>query len=180
MPTVQKTLRALHATARPHWKLILAITVGAAIAIMVVGPAHNALQSASSVRSFRRSLRHPTSELSADLFDVVFAAGYGLLGLIGFYSVARNPRIARLGALLVVVGASCDEAEKVVLAINITCRATITDTWISVMRVPGTVKWLAAVGIAWLYVLVIRGGVRRLWQGSKGSSVATPVRSEPH
>ena len=147
---------------RPHWKVLLAVTVVAGIAIMVTGPNHTDLQMADDADEFRALLGEPGRHLAAALVDVVFAVAYGLLGVVGFRAVGGASLAARLGATAIAAGAVFDEIENVFLVANILGRRTLTDGWVDAMQVPGTLKWVATPGFLLLFAFVIVRAVRRV------------------
>jgi hypothetical protein len=61
-----------------------------------------------------------------------------------------------VAAFAVVVGAVSDELENLIVIGNVARRETLSDGWIDLMRVAGTVKWIAAPAILMLYVLLVR------------------------
>ena len=132
-----------------------------AVGIMVVGPEHDELQLAVDAAAFRSHLEHPGRQLAAALLDVLFAASYGLLGIVGYRVVRFSERARAVGITLVAVGAGCDEIENGFLIRNIVARASVTDGWIDAMQVPGTLKWVATPGflllMGWLIVSKLRG-----------------------
>ena len=94
------------------------------------------------------------------MFDIAFAVGYGLLGLIGLRSIGARGWLARVGALLIVVAALSDEAENLVLLRNIAAHRTLTDGWIDAMQVPGTTKWVGTPAFFVVLVLAVRNAVQ--------------------
>jgi hypothetical protein len=145
----------------PGWKPLLLATVAGAVAITVVGPNHTDLQLAGSADEFRALLDEPGRHLAAAAIDLVFAACYGLLGVVGLRIVGGSSLLARLGQAVIVAGAAFDEIENVFLLRNIEARDSLTDGWVDAMQVPGTLKWIATPGflvlIGWLIVSKLRG-----------------------
>ena len=154
---------------RAHWVIVLAVTVAAAIGINVFDSSYNTLQTAADATHFRRALGSHTRALAATGCDMVFALGYGALGLVAV-RVLDPPRRLALVAGVGVVGSSLfDELENLILLRNITSAQTLTDGWITVMRVPGTLKWI---GSPIFLVLLIAIARRALQQRKLGGSAA--------
>ena len=147
---------------RAHWGVVLAITVAAAIGINLFDSAYNVLQTAPTAAAFQHTLTSRASALGATGCDIVFAAGYGTLGLIGLRVLDPPRRLTLVAAALVVASSAFDELENLVLVRNIVAERTLTDGWIIVMRVPGTLKWIGSpVFLALLIGLVLRFVRRR-------------------
>jgi hypothetical protein len=47
------------------------------------------------------------------------------------------------------------------VAVNVIRRTDLTDGWVDLMRIPGTVKWIAAPAVVLLYTYLIRAALRR-------------------
>lgn len=90
----------------------------------------------------------------AGLSDVVFAAGYGLLGVIAFRALAAG-LVSTIGTVSIVGSALFDEIENVLVLLNISRSDSLTDGWVQAMTSVGAVKW--ALGAAALVLLVIAG-----------------------
>lgn len=138
-----------------YWKPLLAITVLAGIGIAVFGPNHMELQMADGADAFRDHLDGPTRHLVAALFDVVFAAGYGLLGVAVLRAIDARGLPGTVAAVTILAGALFDEIENVFLIANIARHEVLTDGWITAMQVPGTLKWIGSIGFVILFVLLI-------------------------
>jgi hypothetical protein len=157
---------------RSHWKPLLAMTIVAAIGIQVCEPDYNKLQTANDAVAFRHVLAHPGRAAAATLCDIVFAAGYGLLGLVGLRALGSRTRLATVGAVLIAASALFDELENLLLIGNISRHRTLTDGWIFVMRVPGTLKWVGSPALLVVLVLLVRRTLRR-----RSANDATPAPS---
>jgi hypothetical protein len=92
---------------------------------------------------------------------VVFAAGYGLLGLVGLRALGSKGALAKIGAVVIAAAALFDESENVLLISNIARRRTLTDGWIYAMRIPGTLKWVGSPVLLVVFVALISRALRR-------------------
>jgi len=145
----------------PDWKVLLVVVVVSAVVLTVVGPEHANLQMAADADAFRAHLAHPGRELASALLDFVFAASYGLLGIVGYRMTTFRPIAKRMGIALVAIAALCDEVENVFLVRNITERRTLTDAWVDAMKVPGTLKWIGSPALLVLMLWAVGRAVRR-------------------
>jgi hypothetical protein len=150
----------LEGDVRRHWRPLLVVLVLAAIANLVLAPDWNALQTARDATTFVRMLDHPARILGAATCDLVFAASYGILGYVGLRRWGERSRLARVAAVAVLIGAASDELENVLLIRNVVRRADLSDAWIDVMRLAGTVKWVAAPAVLLLYGYLVRAALR--------------------
>jgi len=150
-------------TLRRHWRVVLAITVAAAVGINLFDSSYNTLQTAADAAAFRHTLTDHSSAIAATLCDIVFAAGYGTLGIIAVRALGTARRIARPAAVVIVASAVFDELENVVLIRNIVGERSLTDGWIAVMRVPGTLKWI---GSPIFFILLVALARRFVWRRS--------------
>jgi hypothetical protein len=145
----------------PRWKLLLAITIGAAVGIQLLEPDYNELQTAPDALAFLYALGGPGRALAASGCDMVFAAGYGTLGVIGMRVWSPARVVARIGTVLIVGSALFDEIENGFLVRNILSRERLTDGWIAAMRVPGTLKWMGSPVFLILLLVLARRELRR-------------------
>lgn len=146
---------------RRRWPWVIAVTVAAAVAITVFESSYNALQTAPTAAAFRRTLTDHGRAIGATCCDIVFACGYAILGLIAVRVLNLAPRLARPARALVVASAAFDELENLTLIRNIVGEATLTDGWITVMRVPGTLKWIGSPVFLVLLIGVVRRAIGR-------------------
>ena len=144
-------------TLRRRWIVVLAITVAAAVGINLFEPAYNSLQTAPSAAAFQHTLTDHGRAIAATGCDIVFALGYGALGLIALRTLDTPRRLARPAAVLIIASALCDELENIVLVRNIVAARTLTDGWITVMRGPGALKWI---GLPIFFVLLVALALR--------------------
>jgi hypothetical protein len=140
---------------RANWVLLLTITIASAIAIMVLEPDYTKLQTAKDAADFQEVLDHPKRAAAAAVADIVFAAGYGLLGVVGFRAHGRGARIATVGAIAIAAGALFDMIENLFVIANVARHESLTDGWIDAMQVPGTLKWAGSAGVLLLFGLMI-------------------------
>ena len=145
----------------PRWKLLVAITIGAALGIQVFEPDYNKLQTAPDALAFLHALGGSGRALAATTCDIVFAAGYGILGAIGMRVWSPARVVARIGTVLIVASALFDEIENGFLVRNILSRERLTDGWIAAMRVPGTLKWAGSPAFLILLLALARRELRR-------------------
>jgi len=145
---------------RARWLAVIAITVGTAIGIQVSEPDYNKIQAAKDAAAFVHLLDEPGRAMLATGFDLLFAAAYGTLGVIGLRAHGVGTRLAAWGTAAVVIGAASDEVENVFVLTNIARRDTLTDGWVDAMQVPGTTKWIAAPGILVLFAFTGRAILR--------------------
>ncbi len=136
------------------------ITAVAGVAIFVLFPDYVTLQSAPSVDEFLGTLGDEKARASAAaLMDLVFAAGYGTLGVIAYAAVTSGvPRA--LGTAASVGAALADEVENVYVLLNTRHGSSTTPAAIDAMTTAGAVKWglvvtavvllLALAGQRWL------------------------------
>jgi hypothetical protein len=139
---------------------VLVLTVVAAVGINLFEPDYNSLQTSSSVAAFQHVLDGHARAIAATGCDIVFAAGYGTLGLIALRALGTPRRLALPAVGVIVASALFDELENIVLIRNIVVERTLTDGWIAIMRGPGTLKWI---GSPVFFVLLVALG-RRLVQ----------------
>jgi hypothetical protein len=146
---------------RVQWKWVLAVMVVAAVGIQAFFADHNNLQTASDADAFRRVLGDDAGRaLAAAGSDVVFAAAYGVLGVIAFQAHAKG-WLATVGCVLVAGGALFDELENVVLIRSIAAHRTIGDSAIDLMQIPGTLKWIGAPGVLLLFGVLVARALHR-------------------
>ena len=133
---VDAILGALHRRRRA----LVAIALGALVAILLFGPNYGDLQTAAGAEAFRSLL--PDQDhgryLAAVAADLVFAAAYGAAAL----GYTQKTPLSRIGGALVAVGALFDQAENIALARNISAARTINDSSIEAMRRFGELKYL--------------------------------------
>ena len=146
---------------RPHWKLLLVGTVVAAVGIQLFEPDYNKLQTAHDAAGFIAVLESPGRAIGAACCDILFAVGYGLLGLIGLRAVGAKGRAAQVGAVLIAGSALCDILENLFVIRNAAAHETLTDAWIVAMRVPGTLKWMGSPVLFVVLVLLARQAITR-------------------
>jgi hypothetical protein len=131
------------------------------VGIFVFGPKHADLQMAHDADAFRSYLEHPGRQLAAACIDVVFAASYGLIGVLGYQATRFRPAARLAGIALVAAAALFDEVENGFLIHNIVTRDSLTDGWVDAMQVPGTLKWIGSpallVLMIWWIVSKLRG-----------------------
>ena len=144
-----------------HWKLLLAVTVIAGAGIQAFEPDWNDLQMADGADAYRALLDSTGRATAAALSDIVFAAGYGLLGVAGVRSLGGRSPVAVVAAVAIAVGALADEVENVFMIRNINSEATLTDGWIDAMQVFGTIKWIGALGFLYFFFLLIQSALAR-------------------
>jgi hypothetical protein len=152
---------SLEARARAHWKVLLVVLGAAAAGNLAFAPGWNSLQTAGSASSFTGQLDHPLRVLAAAACDVVFAATYGVLGYAGLRRWGARNRVVSIAVVAVVLGAAFDELENATLVLNVIRRADLTDAWVDLMRIPGTLKWMAGPAVLLLYGYLIRAVSRR-------------------
>ena len=129
---------------RGRWVLVAAITVAAAGGISLFESSYNSLQTAPSAAAFQHTLTNHAHALAATGCDIVFAAGYAALGIIAIRVLEVPGRYARAAGALIVASALFDELENLTLIRNIVAERTLTDGWITIMRIPGTLKWIGS------------------------------------
>ncbi len=140
-----------------HWKLILVVGAVAGLGIFVSEPDYNTLQMSKDADDFRSVLGdQDTRALVANVFDMVFAACYGVLGVIAFHRLAIG-RTALIGSLFAAGAALADEIENVMVMLNITGSDSLSDGAVDAMTTVGLVKWvLVIVAIVLLLVVTLR------------------------
>ncbi len=140
-----------------HWKLILIVGAVAGLGIFIAEPDYNTLQMSKDADDFRSVLGdQETRAMVANIFDLVFAACYGVLGVIAFHKLATG-RTALIGSLLAVGAAVADEVENVMVMLNITGSDSLTNGAVDAMTTVGLVKWvLIIVAIVLLIALTVR------------------------
>jgi hypothetical protein len=147
---------------RTYWQLLLVVVIAALAGIRLLEPEYNALQTATDAADFRDALDYPGRAIAAALCDVVFAVGYGLLGIVAFRALGGRSRLATAGVVAIVAGAAFDELENLLVIANIIRRETLTDSWIDAMRIAGVAKWVAILAsLALLVALLIFRATRR-------------------
>ena len=144
-----------------HWKLLLVVTVVAGAGIQAFEPDWNDLQMADDADAYRAILDSTGRATAAALCDVVFAAGYGLLGVAGVRSLGGRARVAIAAAGAIALGALADEVENLFMIRNINSEGTLTDGWVDAMQVFGTIKWIGALGFLYFFFLLIRRALDR-------------------
>lgn len=142
---------------RGNWKVLLGITIVALVAIQLFEPDYNKLQRALDADAFRRILGDGKGgAIAANVSDFVFAAGYGVLGVLAAQRLGTGAR-AGFATALVAGGAVFDELENVLVFRNLVGAETTTDGWVDAMRLLGTAKltllYLALGALAGLLVL---------------------------
>jgi hypothetical protein len=143
-----------------HWKLLLLVTIVAAVATPLFDPKYNSLQTAHDAIAFRHALQHPARAIAATTCDVVFAAGYGLLGLVGLWAIEAHGVAKQFATVVIAAAALFDELENLLLTSNVVRRRTITNGWIYAMRVPGTLKWIGSPVLLVVLIAVVRRAIR--------------------
>ena len=146
---------------RARWTIVLAVTVVAAIGINLFDSAYNSLQTATDAAGFHRALGSHTRALAATGCDIVFAAGYGVLGLVALRVLDPPRRMALLAGSVVVASSLFDELENLILMRNITSATTLTNGRITLMRVPGTLKWVGSPIFLLLLIAITRRSLRQ-------------------
>ncbi|MEO6606031.1 MAG: hypothetical protein ABIN55_10495 [Aeromicrobium sp.] len=144
-----------------QWKLIALITAVAGAAIFAFYPDYNTLQMSNDANDFASILGDDESRArAANLSDLVFALGYGVLGVIAFRRLATG-KVALIGALLAAGGALADEIENVLVFLNLRSDSP-TNSDVDLMTTFGLIKWVLLIAaIALLIVVVIRGKARK-------------------
>jgi hypothetical protein len=141
--------------------VVLAVTIAAAVGINLFELAYNRLQTAPNAAAFQHTLGNQARAIAATCCDIVFAAGYATLGLIALRVLDVPRRLALPAAALIVASAVFDEVENLVLIRNIVAEDTLTDGWIRVMRIPGTLKWIGSPIFVVLLVALARRFIRQ-------------------
>jgi hypothetical protein len=141
---------------------LLAVTVVAAIGISLFDSSYNMLQTATDAAGFRRALGSHNRAFAATGCDIVFAVGYGGLGLVALRALDPPRRLALAAAVVVVASSLFDELENLILMRNVTSAQTLTNGWITVMRVPGTLKWIGSPIFLVLLIATARRALRRI------------------
>jgi hypothetical protein len=138
-----------------RWHVVLIVTVVAAIGIQAFNSNYGQMQTAKTVQDFLNGLNgHPGRAAAATLCDIVFAAGYTTLGIIGFRTVGRSA--ASLFAVVTIVfGGVLDEIENVVLLIKNAARDTLTKGWFDASRA-FQLKWIGTFGFLTLFYLLFK------------------------
>jgi hypothetical protein len=146
-----------------RWGLLLLVTVIAGVAIVVIEPDYNKLQTAKDVAGFKATLDGDrTRALIATCFDFVFAAGYGTLLVAALRAMAPTRTLAVLGTVLALGGAVADELENLLVFTNVGRNGGVNIRWIDLMKLFGTAKTvLLAAALVLLVVLLIRRAVSR-------------------
>ncbi len=144
-----------------QWKLILLVTAVAGIGIFIAEPDYNTLQMSKDANEFRTVLGDQDGRaIIANISDLIFAAGYGVLGVIAFRSLATG-KVALIGSLLAVGAALADEIENVLVLLNITSDS-LTDGAVDAMTTFGAIKWVLIIAaIALLIIVAIRARTAR-------------------
>jgi hypothetical protein len=145
---------------RRHWRLGLTVLIAAAIGNLALAPDWNAIQTAATPERFATLIDSQARVLASAACDIVFAAAYGSLGWTGArrWSVGRWAAIA---AWSIAVGAAFDETENLVLVANVMRGDDVSARWLDVMRILGSLKYLAAPGVVLLNVFLVRAALRR-------------------
>lgn len=140
---------------RPHWKLVAVGTVVTLAGIWLSKPNYVSLQLASTPAEFAEELEgEPGRAMLAGGFDLLFAFGYGVLGLIGLRAHARGRRVAAWAAIAVVIGVAADQVENVLVIANAAQHDSLDETTIDAMGLFGSIKWAAQLGNAVLLVMM--------------------------
>jgi hypothetical protein len=145
---------------RLRWPWVALAVLLSGLAIFLAEPHYTDLQTADDAGRFVELLDHPRRAILAAGFDIVFAAAYGLLFLIGLRTHSRGRRICPWASAAVVTGALADEVENLLVIANAARRRTVTDGWIDAMQVPGTIKWVAEIGLLVLLGLMLTNWVQ--------------------
>lgn len=123
-----------------RWQVLLLVTVVALIGIQLFEPDYTKLQTADNADAFRIALGDDRGRaIGAALCDLVFAAGYGLLGVMAFRALATG-RGALIGVSLIAGAAIADELENLCVLTNLALGDDRTNGWINVMRAFGYAK----------------------------------------
>jgi hypothetical protein len=146
---------------RARWQVLLVVTLVALVAIRVLEPHYVDLQLADDADAFRAAITAPGRAMAAAVADMVFAIGYGLLGIIGFRAHGGGARWATVGVIAVAVGALADVVENAFVFANALRHNDLTDGSIDAMRAVGAVKWIASVAVLVLLVLLLVRLLRR-------------------
>lgn len=140
---------------RPHWKAVALATLVALVGIWVAKSNYTSLQLAATPEDFVEELDGQVGRaILAGAFDLVFALGYGTLGLIGLRVHARDRAIAVWAVLAVVVGVAADEVENVLVIANAAQHANLHEKMVDAMSLFGMVKWVAQLGLVSLAVMM--------------------------
>lgn len=107
----------------------------------------------------------------AGLFDIAVAAAYGGLGWIGLQHHGRGTQLSRVAGWAVVVGATFDQIENVLVLRNVAAMENLTDGWVTVMRLAGALSFVAAPAILLLYGYLIRTWIER----RRATAITQPV-----
>ncbi|MEY2449618.1 MAG: hypothetical protein QOH79_3094 [Acidimicrobiaceae bacterium] len=137
------------------------LTAAAFAGIGAFESSYDGLQTAPNLTMFRQLLTSPPRAMGAACCDLVFAAGYGMLGVVIFRGIGGRTRVATIGAITIGVAALLDELENALLIQNIARQRTTTDGWIDAMTWAGTFKWWGVRLALCLLVVAIALAVRR-------------------
>ncbi len=119
-------------------------------------PDYNTLQMSSDAKDFTSTLGDDEGRaVAANICDMIFALGYGVLGVVAFNKLASG-KVALIGTLLAVGAALADEIENVLVFLNIRSDS-LTNGDVDLMGTFGAIKWtLIVVAIVMLIVVAIR------------------------
>lgn len=157
---------------RPHWKLVAVGTLVALAGIGVAKSNYASLQLASTPNEFVEELDGESGRaMLAGVFDLLFAFGYGALGLIGLRAHGRGRRVAAWAAVAVVIGVAGDQLENGLVIANAAQHDSIDQTRIDVMGGFGAIKWVAQLGnLVLLVLLALNWSADRRGSDEVGSS----------
>lgn len=151
----------------PSWKILVPLTVAALVAIVLLEPDYVALQTAATPAELRAAVGGDTARgIAAALADVLFAVGYGLLGVTAYAALARGLATA-IGCTVALGAAAADVAENLFLIRNIARADGLTQGWVDAVLTAGALKWV--LGVAAVALLVALAG-RRLWTSTMGAA----------
>lgn len=139
-----------------YWKLIFLVGGVAGLAIFAFMPDYNTLQMSSGAKDFTSTLGDDEGRaVAANICDMVFALGYGVLGVVAFNKLATG-KVALVGTLLSVGAALADEIENVLVFLNIQSDS-LSNGDVDLMGTFGSIKWVLIIAaIALLIVVAIR------------------------
>lgn len=125
----------------PSWRPVLALTVVAGVAILVLEPGYLDLQAATTPDEFLGVMGDGQSRvMAAAVADIVFALSYGLLGLIAFQHVAVGV-LRGLGMGVTIAAATADVVENVFVFVAAQQQRDLGAGTIDAMGSAGSVKF---------------------------------------
>ncbi len=152
-----------HEDARmPSWRPILAVLVVSGAAIWLLEPNYLDLQAATTGDEFLGVLGDGRRRAAAAaVADVVFTAGYGLLGVLAFQHVALG--VTRgIGMALTIGAAAADEVENVLVLIALHQRGDVSASILGGIGAAGSTKWgLATAAVVLLMALTLQDRLAR-------------------